>query len=298
MAEFDLLQKTELRIEHISMQNANLTDIAAAVADVLGIERDGVLVTDAQDDVMTIDILKKSLDARNIIGKKDTLLQRLAELKGVNITEKTSICSEGMLGWIALDEKRAGPALERSGKIAEEISKRISKRAIIFSTGHEVASGRIEDTNKPAIAQRLEAEGYSVTRGPALRDDRLLIAGTLRQAVDNGGYGLIITTGGVGAEDKDQTIEAVQELDPDAAVPYICRFRKGTGRHIKDGVRIAAGKFSDTLIIALPGPNDEVRSSMDILISGLKSNADKQVLAEDIAENLRKILREKMSSHN
>ena len=61
MSEFHLLQKTELRIEHISMKNANLNDIAATVADVLGMDRKEILVTDAQNEVMTIDILKKSV---------------------------------------------------------------------------------------------------------------------------------------------------------------------------------------------------------------------------------------------
>ena len=49
------------------------------------------------------------------------------------------------------------------------------------------------------------------------------------------------------------------------------------------------------LIVALPGPNDEVRSSLDILIKGLKSTVSKHILADDLAENLRIILHEKMN---
>ena len=84
-------------------------------------------------------------------------------------------------------------------------------------------------------------------------------------------------------------------LDPEAAAPYICRYQKGTGRHIKDGVRIAVGKTSDTLTVALPGPNDEVRSSLDVLVKGLLSKLDKHMLSEKIAGNLRKGLRKKMA---
>jgi molybdenum cofactor synthesis domain-containing protein len=278
------------------MKNANLNDIAATVADVLGMDRKEILVTDAQNEVMTIDILKKSVNAYSIIGQKDRLLLRLAELPGIVITEKTSICSEGILGWIALEEKGARRALERSEKMAEEIQKNLSKRAIVFSTGFEVESGQIQDTNKPTIAQRLEAEGYSVTIGPTLKDDDILIAGSIKQSVESGGYGLVVTTGGVGAEAKDQTIEALLALDPDAATPYTCRFQIGTGRHAKDGVRIGVGEVSETLIVALPGPNDEVKLGLEELIKGLKSNLSKHMLAEKIAGTLRDELQEKMGN--
>jgi molybdenum cofactor synthesis domain-containing protein len=244
---------------------------------------------------MTLDILKKCIDAYKIVGKKDELLKKLSKLPGVSITENTSICSDGMLGWIALDDKRAEEALKRSEEMAEDIHRKILKRVIVFSTGFEVKSGQIRDTNMDTIVHRLEAEGYSVTRGAILRDDELHIASNLRQAVDYGGYGLVITTGGVGAEDKDRTIEAVLALDPEAAAPYICKYQEGTGRHIKDGVRIAVGKTSETLIVALPGPNDEVKSSLEALVRGLKSELDKNVLAENIASNLRKGLRKKMA---
>jgi len=278
------------------MKNANLNDIAATVADVLGMDRKEILVTDAQNEVMTIDILKKSVNAYSIIGQKDRLLLRLAELPGIVITEKTSLCSEGMLGWIALEEKGARQALERSEKMVEEIQKNLSKRAIVFSTGFEVESGQIQDTNKPTVAQRLEAEGYSVTIGPTLKDDDVLIAGSIKQSVESGGYGLVVTTGGVGAEAKDQTIEALLALDPDAATPYTCRFKIGTGRHAKDGVRIGVGEVSETLIVALPGPNDEVKLSLEELIKGLKSNLSKHLLAEKIANTLRDELQEKMEN--
>jgi hypothetical protein len=247
MGEFNLLQKTELRIERISLRGADLNDVSSVVAEVLGMARDEVLVTDALDDVLTIDILRKSVDAYALIGKRDRLFQRLAQLPGVGITEKTSSCSEGMLGWIVLDEGDAKEALKRCEKMMEKIRKKIAKRAIVFSTGFEVSSGQIKDTNKRTIAQT-----------------------------------------------KDHTIEGVLALDPKAATPYICKFEKGTGRHVKDGVRVGVGKASETLIVALPGPNDEVKSSLEVLVKGLQANMDKHDLAEQIASRLRESLRVKM----
>jgi molybdenum cofactor synthesis domain-containing protein len=297
MPESNLFHKTELRIENISLHNANLNDFAATVADVLELGQDEVLVTDVLNDVVTIDILRETVDAHRLVGKQEQLFQQLNQIPGVEITDETSICSEGMLGWIALDEPEAREALERSEKMAAEIRNAIAKRAIVFSTGFEVSSGQIEDTNKPTIAGRLEAEGYSVKQGSTLQDDKHAIAAALREAIESGGYGLIITTGGVGAEKKDQTVEAILSLDPEAPTPYISKYEQGTGRHHKDGVRIAVGTVSDSLIVALPGPNDEVRSSLEILIGGLHDSCSQELLAENLAENLRKILREKMKHH-
>jgi molybdenum cofactor synthesis domain-containing protein len=298
MAKFDLLRKTELRIEKIVLKNANLTEIAAHVAEILGLNRSEVLVVDYLNEVMTLDILNTCVNAYHIVGKRHQLLSTLNGIPGVHISKETSVQSDGMLGWIAMDQGSGKEALRQSEQIASEILRNISKRVIVFSTGAEVAEGQIEDTNAPTIMQCLESEGYKVTQGQTLKDDKLFITVQLREAADYGGYGLIITTGGVGAEDKDHTVEAVKALDSEAATPYICHFKTGTGRHVKDGIKIAVGKYNDTLIVALPGPNDEVRASLNVLVDGLKARQDKDILAENIALHLREILREKIAHHH
>jgi len=295
MGHYDLLNKTEVRIDKIFLKKANLTDIAANVADILGFNKGDVMVVDYRNDSMTLDILNACVNAYNIVGKKDQLLNRIGSLPGVYVSEETSVHSDGMLGWIAIDEGVGKQALRRSEQMASEISQNILKRVIVFSTGGEVVDGHIEDTNTPAIMQCLASEGYKVTWGDTLKDDIFLITSKLREAADDGGYGLIITSGGVGAEDKDHTVEAIRALDSDAATPYICRFEIGTGRHVKDGMKIAVGKYHDTLIVALPGPNDEVKASLQILIDGLRTGQEKHVLAENIGIKLRSILRDKMS---
>jgi len=294
LTEFDLLRKTELRIKGITLKNANLGEIATVVGNTLKIERKDLLVTDVQRDHLVIDILKKGLDPYHIVGKEVELLQRLSKLPGVTITQKTSIVSEGLLSWIASEPGEAKKALKRSEKMAKEIQQRLSRTAIIFSTGSEVANGQIMDTNTPTISQRLNSEGYSVKLGPTLKDDDVLIAAHLRQAIDDG-YGLVIVTGGVGAEDKDRTIEAVLMVDPEAATPHVLKYQLGVGRHQhKDSVRIAVGKSSQTLIVALPGPNDEVQLGLEALVKGLSSNSNKNQMAESIAKSLKERMKEKI----
>ena len=297
VANYDLLQKTELRIENIRLKNANLTDIADCVAGVMGLKPSEVLVVDYRDASLTLDILNTCVNARNIVGRKDFLKEELERLPGVETSPETSFRSNGMLGWISLEEKPATESLAMAERMAAEIMETVSRRVLVFSSGVEVAEKQIQDTNTPTIRDRLEVEGYHVQIGETLKDDRYYISAKLREAAEYGGYGLIITTGGVGAEDKDHTVEAITALDPEAATPYICHFKIGTGRHVKDGIKVAVGEYNGTLIVALPGPNDEVRASLEILVDGLKFHHDKKNLAERLAENLRKILREKVSHH-
>lgn len=293
--DLHLLHKSELRIDRIRLQNANLSDLSEIVADILRIDRSKVLVTDVLDDVVTLDLFTDVVGADDILGKQQALLERLAQLPGVVVAEDACITSRGVLGWIAMDEGEARRALARTEEMATEMRRRISRRAIVFSTGSEVESGQIEDTNTPTIAERLKAEGYLVASGETLRDDATLIAGKLSRAAFEDGHGLIITTGGVGAEEKDHTVEAVLQLCPDASTPYISKFEKGTGRHRKDGVRIAVGLIGDTLVVALPGPNEEVRTSLDPLLDGLRQGCSPPQLADAIAKTLRQELTDRVA---
>jgi molybdenum cofactor synthesis domain-containing protein len=298
VAEYDLLDKTELTIRGIFLRNVDLDKVARAAADTFGIDRGDLFVTDVQGDHLVFDILKKDLDPHALVGKREELLRRLAGLPGIAVTEDTTVASRGMLGWIALGASEGERALGTSERMAREIRQRLKKRVMVFSTGAEMVNGQVRDTNALTIRERLSPEGYSVRFGTTLKDDEVLIAAHLRMAADDG-YGLVIVTGGVGAEDKDRTIEAVLLADPEAATPHIVKFQLGAGRHRhKDCVRIAVGKMSETLIVALPGPNDEVQLGLEALVKGLASYLSKEDLAEGIAVVLRERLRGKVWTHS
>lgn len=296
MKNFCLLNKTELIIQGIDLENADLNEISTVMGRVLGVDRSAILVTDFQSDTLVLDILEENIDTQVFLSENQHFLKSLSAIPGVRITSNASIESRGMLGWINLDQEIKKEVLKSSESIGDEINKNLSKRVIVFSTGFEVAGGKVKDTNTPTISHRLKKEGYLVTEGPTLKDDEVLIAANLRQAAENG-YSLIIITGGVGAEAKDHTIEAVLALDADAAAPYTCKYQKGIGRHHKDGVRIAVGEALGTRIIALPGPNDEVKLSLEVFVKGLKSNLTKQALAGEIANTLRKKLQRTINNH-
>lgn len=292
--KLDLLGKTELRIENVELRNADLNEFATVVAEVLGLTGEEVMVTDVRENSIVVDILRREVYAENIYGKRKELLRRLSALQGISLSEKTSIHSEGVLGFIALDEKEAEQVIERTKKIEEDIKEKMVKRAIVFSTGFEVQKAAIKDNNTPMIAARLEKEGYTVTIGRTLEDDEHNIAMSISRSIDRG-YGLVITTGGVGAENKDRTVEGILQIDPEAATPYVTMYHKGTGRHEKEGVRIAVGKVGNTTIIALPGPNQEAKLGIDVAIDAIKANLDKKGIATNIAQALRQNLKTKMN---
>lgn len=290
--ELELFEKTEIWIRPIQTHKVNLSLIAEKAAAILNLEKKEVMVVDVREDIITLDVLKKTVRAEDIIGKEKALLRGLAEVPGVSITPETTIHSEGILGLIAVeDQKVAKSLLRKTERMGREIFDRIKKRVLIFPSGLEIQKGLIQDTNSPYIKHRLTQEGFEVTIGNALDDDPESIASVLNRAL-NEGFGLVVTTGGVGAEDKDRTIEALLKLDPKASTPYITRYQKGTGRHQKDGgVRVGVAYLPPIFIVALPGPHEEVKIGIETIIEGLKKGLDKESLALSLSEKYIKSLK-------
>jgi len=284
--EVNLVGKTELWIQHIKLKNANLTEIGRAVAEVLGLKDDEVLVVDASSDHITLDILRSTLNMEQFMGKEKELLRKLSNIEGVEGTEKTSIHSEGILEMITLDNELTEEIAQKTTLMSREIESTFLKRVKVFPTGSEVIEGIIKDTNSPLIKQAFEKRGYKVSIGEPLPDDEIAITNSIENDIYEG-YGIIITTGGVGAEEKDKTIEATTRLDPTAAVPWIVKFEK-KGRHIKEGVRIGVGKVGKALIINLPGPTDEVKECLEVILNEMeKGDYDKETLANLLASKLK-----------
>jgi molybdenum cofactor synthesis domain-containing protein len=167
-----------------------------------------------------------------------------------------------------------------------EVLQRVARRAVVFASGPEVRDGKIRDTNSPFLLEALAVAGFKADAGGILEDDAVAVAASLEGVLARG-YGLVITTGGVGAEEKDHNIEAILRLDPRAHTPWILRFERDMKRHHKDGVRIAVGRVGPTMLVALPGPNDEVRLATGVLLSALSAGRPDHEIAEALAIALR-----------
>jgi molybdopterin biosynthesis enzyme MoaB len=284
--EYRLLEKTELWVKPVRLVEADLGACSKAAAKALGLRPHEIMVTDAIEDRLTFDVLVPTIQAEQIVARQRSLLDALNEVPGVIIDDQTEVHSDGILGLISLDETTREEVLKRTRAIGAKLADRIRKRALVFPTGTEVLVGQIRDTNTPYLVRALQREGYHAAAGPTLEDNAEMIAKAFRLSAEEG-YGLLISTGGIGAEGKDQTLEALHRMDPEASLPYILRFKKGQGRHHKSGVRIGVGHLGDVLIVSLPGPHDEVCLAWPVLKQGLKEDWDKEVLAENLAEVLR-----------
>lgn len=294
----NLLEKTELWINEITLANTNLTDLANTVAHVMGLAEGEVLVVDVRPRHITLDVLAKDIPQQNIMGKEHEILDAIRAVPGVTLYPGTYIHSNGILGQICagIEAREEKKIIQRVAEMTEELKKKVAQRAIIFPTGFELQQGLIKDTNTPYLCSRLEEAGYQVTVGKTMSDDLRDIIEKLEDAL-NRGFGLILTTGGVGAEDKDHSVEGICAIDQQAATPYIVKYEKGMGRHVKDGVRIGVGTEGLSMMVSLPGPHDEVELATPVLLKGLSENWSKQYLAEQLANVLAEKWRQKSAQH-
>ena len=293
----NLLKKTELWVNEITLDGTNLTDLANAVAHAMGVQDGEVLVVDVRPRHITFDILARDIPQENILGKETAILDAIRAVPGVTLYPETYLHSNGILGQICAGVENEEAMLQQVAKITDDLRRNVSHRAIIFPTGFELQQGLIEDTNTPYLKSLLEQEGYKVTVGEIMADDLADIVDKLEDAL-NRGFGLIITTGGVGAEDKDHSVEGICAIDREAATPYIVKYQKGTGRHVKDGVRIGVGTEGLSMMISLPGPHDEVELAAPVLLTGLREQWSKETLANRLADVLAEKWKRKNAHHH
>ena len=293
----NLLEKTELWVNEITLDGTNLTDLANAVAHAMGMQDGEVLVVDVRPRHITFDILAIDIPQENILGKETAILDAIRAVPGVTLYPETYLHSNGILGQICAGVENEEAMLRQVAKITDDLRRNVSHRAIIFPTGFELQQGLIEDTNTPYLKSLLEQEGYKVTVGEIMADDLADIVDKLEDAL-NRGFGLIVTTGGVGAEDKDHSVEGICTIDHEAATPYIVRYQKGTGRHVKDGVRIGVGTEGLSMMVSLPGPHDEVELAAPVLLAGLREQWSKETLANRLADVLAEKWKRKNAHHH
>lgn len=295
--EWDLLEKTTFRIDDVHLSGADLGEVATAAGRALGLAPHELMVVDVREGFIEFDVLVHTVQAEAIGGKEEALLTALRDVAHVTVGDTACVHSQGVLGFIGMPPEEAQDAIEKSSAMMRGLERQIERRAVVFSSGAEVMAGEIEDTNAPYLLKALEGIGYEARFGGIMEDNRDSAVAHLTAAV-NSGYGLIITTGGVGAEDKDYNVEAALHLDPVAHTPYILKFKVDGHRHHKNGVRIAVGRVGTTRIVCLPGPHEETKLGCACILSAIRKGQDDETLANAIAEVLRDRWRKMMQARS
>jgi molybdenum cofactor synthesis domain-containing protein len=254
------------------------------------------MVVDVRPGLVAFDVMRATVPAESVTARGPELLRALAAVPGVSLGPGAAVHSEGVLGLIGADPLEGARALEASREMAAEVLRRVARRALVLASGPEVRDGKIRDTNSPFLLEALRSAGFHADLGGVLEDDTVAVAAALEDAAGRG-FGLVVTTGGVGAEDKDHNVEAILRLDPRAHTPWILRFERDMKRHHKDGVRIAVGRVGPTLFVALPGPHEEVRLAAAVLLPALSAGRPDNEIAEALALALRERWHSRMRTH-
>ncbi len=161
-------------------------------------------------------------------------------------------------------------------------------RAIVLSTGDEIITGQLQDTNARWLAQQLLDIGIMPIEHRAVPDELPALVEALRDGCSR--VPLVVMSGGLGPTDGDLTRQALRDLtgdalvvDPDAhraiAALLARRGRETTQRQARQAQRPASARClsnafgtapglhlcvrGNTDIIALPGPPGELRPMFD-----------------------------------
>ncbi|CAN5594523.1 hypothetical protein BH20CHL6_BH20CHL6_16330 [soil metagenome] len=143
----------------------------------------------------------------------------------------------------------------------------------VLTISDRVTHGQRSDTSGPALAARLEALGFHVTRG-LVPDEQRLIAASVRRAAQD--HALVVTTGGTGLAPRDVTPQAVREVI-DYEVPGFGEQMRAAGRRstpFADLSRSLAAVCGRTLVLAVPGSERAALESLDAVASLLRHALD------------------------
>ena len=289
MTTVQLLDKTEVWLRGVHLQNADLPKIAEAIAGVLDLPRDKVFVIDVREGLIVLDILSPRVELEAVTGKQDGVFDCIRKIEGVTVDEDATVHSEGILGVIGTPREEVDAYLTGAQRLEKQLIDFAAKRVAVVSTGFELVGGQVKDTNFAAIKEAMEPAGFEVVYGGVAGDSKREIAGLVAR-LSSEGFGWVITTGGVGAEDKDKTIEAVNLLDKDMTTAILAQFKKGHGRHVKDSIRIGIAQMGWSTIISLPGPTHEVKLAIPVLLRGIEEEMEPARLIEAMAVPIRATL--------
>jgi molybdopterin adenylyltransferase len=140
-----------------------------------------------------------------------------------------------------------------------------NRSAFVLTVSDRVSAGTNVDESGPAIAGRLEGQGFSVDRG-LVSDVRDEIARAVHDAAR--GHTLVITTGGTGIAPRDVTPQALREV-LDYEVPGFGEAMRAEGRRATPFASLSrslGGVIGNTLVIAVPGSTRGAMESLEAVI--------------------------------
>lgn len=138
----------------------------------------------------------------------------------------------------------------------------------ILTVSDRSSRGERADLSGPALANQIQAEGWSVVKQEVLPDDESAIRERLINWTDSGEMDVILTTGGTGFSPRDVTPEATRAVI-ERAVPGLAEAMRAASLKITPHAmlsRIVTGIRKRTLIINLPGSPKGAVENLEIVM--------------------------------
>lgn len=142
-------------------------------------------------------------------------------------------------------------------------------RAAVITASDRCSSGETQDVSGEVARERLEEAGAEVVYYAIVSDDQGRIAEAIREAVDQRGADLVLTTGGTGLGPRDVTPEATRDVI-EREVPGIAdHIRAASIAYSPNAMlsRALAGQRGSALVVNLPGSPKAVAETIAIVLS-------------------------------
>ncbi len=153
----------------------------------------------------------------------------------------------------------------------------------ILTLSDRSSRGERADASGPALADLIQAEGWSVAKREILPDELSAIRALLTAWADSGDLDVILTTGGTGFSPRDVTPEATRAVIEREA-PGLAEAMRAASLKITPHAmlsRVVAGIRKKTLIINLPGSPKGAVENLQVVTAVLPHAV--QLLHEDPA---------------
>jgi molybdopterin adenylyltransferase len=140
-------------------------------------------------------------------------------------------------------------------------------RVAVITVSDSVVAGTRQDVSGPAVRERAESFGWSVSVSELIADESHQIADTVRRLADSGEVSVIFTTGGTGVAPRDVTPEATRGVI-EREIPGLGELMRSEGLKFTPTAVLSrglAGIRARTLIVNLPGSPKGAVQSLDAI---------------------------------
>ena len=140
-------------------------------------------------------------------------------------------------------------------------------RVAVITVSDSAIAGTRADRSGPAVRERVESLGWTVSAHELVPDESNQIADALRRLADSGEASVILTTGGTGVAPRDVTPEATRGVI-EREIPGLGELMRSEGLKFTPTAVLSrglAGLRRRTLIVNLPGSPKGAVQSLDAI---------------------------------